>query len=120
MQLRPVRARYIFEEPICESFQLSYCIDPLWNKFDVVMLRTNHRQGEDRSYADILNRIRVGDIQDDDMNCLRERVRPQNHPDIPDEALVITCKNETVNMINERKLAKIDDQAFITEAQTKT
>ena len=120
LQLRPVRARYIFEEPICESFQLSHHIDPLWKKFDVVMLRTNHRQGEDKAYADILNRLRVGVIQQEDMDCLSERVRPLNHPDIPDEALVITCKNEAVNKINERKLAKIDDQEFVSEAQVKT
>ena len=62
----------------------------------------------------------MGVIQQEDMDCLSERVRPLNHPDIPDEALVITCKNEAVNKINERKLAKIDDQEFVSEAQVKT
>ena len=84
------------------------------------MLKTNHRQGEDKKYADILNRIRVGDIQEDDIKCLAERVRAKSHPDIPEEALVITCKNKDVNAINERKLARINEPEITSEAQTKT
>ena len=57
LQLRPVKAVYIFEEPKCENFQLTFLLDTLWDKFDVVMLITNNRQGEDKEYADILNRI---------------------------------------------------------------
>ena len=120
LQLRPVQARYIFEEPISETFKLSYHLDPLWQKFDVVMLRTNHRQGEDKEYADILNRIRIGDIQQTDMNHLKERVREINHPDIPKDALVITCKNKDVNAINERKLAHISEHEYLMEAQART
>ena len=54
LQLKPVKARYAFEEPKCESYWLSHAADSLWEKFDVVMLNTNHRQGEDRKYADVL------------------------------------------------------------------
>ena len=35
-------------------------MDPLWPKFKSVILEENHRQGDDRSYGDMLNRIRVG------------------------------------------------------------
>ena len=37
LQLRPVRARFIFEEPRSESFQLKYLTDSLWNKFEVIV-----------------------------------------------------------------------------------
>ena len=47
LQLRPVRSRYIFEEPLSESYHLSFLLDPLWQKFDVILLTENHRQGED-------------------------------------------------------------------------
>ena len=120
LQLRPVKAVYIFEEPKCENFQLTFLLDPLWDKFDVVMLITNHRQGEDKEYADILNRIRVGDIQEEDMKRLEDRVRPINHSDIPKEALLISCKNEGVNAINEEKLALINNNEFLLEATAKT
>ena len=59
LQLRPVRAKYIFEEPLSDSHSLAHLADPLWEKFDVVMLIKNHRQGEDKEYADILNRLRI-------------------------------------------------------------
>ena len=120
LQLRPVLARYIFEEPICEGFQLAFLLDSLWEKFDIVILTTNHRQGEDKIYADILNRIRVGNIEEEDMQKLEERVRPINHPDIPKEALVISCKNKDVNAINEEKLALIEGKEYIVEATAKT
>ena len=120
LQLRPVQAKYIFEEPTSESFYLNYLIDPLWKKFDVIMLITNHRQGEDKVYADILNRMRVGDIQEDDIKMLQQRVRQTNHPDIPNEALVVSCKNVGVNKINENKLALIVGKEYSVQAITKT
>ena len=35
LQLKPVRARHIFEEPMNENFKLCHMILPLWNKFDM-------------------------------------------------------------------------------------
>ena len=35
--------------------------------FQSIILENNHRQGKDKSYADILNRIRVGVKLDEDM-----------------------------------------------------
>ena len=60
---------------------------------------TNHRQGEDREYAEILNRIRVGDIQESDIEKLNERV--VSHQDVPNGALIITCKNKAVNLVKD-------------------
>ena len=62
LQLRPVKARYIFEEPMSEKFMLSFSIQSLWELFDVILLRQNHRKGEDKTYADILNRIRTAEF----------------------------------------------------------
>ena len=62
LQLRPVRARYICEESINENFALSHLIDPLWQKFEIIMLNKNHPQGEDRKYADVLNSLSKGDV----------------------------------------------------------
>ena len=118
--MKPVRARYIFEEPQNESFALAYTIDSLWRKFDIVILRTNHRQGKDKEYADLLNRLRVGIVEDDDLRKLEERVLPDNHPDIPSDALVVTCKNSSVNTINENRLRIFCDDEYVTEAVTRT
>ena len=50
-------------------------------------LEINHRQGEDRVYAEMLNRIRVGKMTEEDIAKLKTRVRPKNHPDLKEISL---------------------------------
>ena len=107
LQLKPVMGRYVFEQPICEAYHLAHLIDPLWNKFQVILLTKNHRQGEDFVYAEILNRIRTGSHTEEDCNILKRRVKPKNSSDIPKEALHITCTNDGVNKINESRLEEM-------------
>ena len=58
--------------------------------FSVLNLEINHRQGEDKPYAEILNRIRDGKIKNkDDITQLKTRVRPKNHPDLKEVSLYI-------------------------------
>ena len=119
LQLKPVKGRYIFDEPISESFLLAFLTSSLWKKFAVVLLRHNHRQGEDKIYADLLNRIRMGVVTEEDVKTLESRVRPLNHPDIPRNALVVTCQNNEVNQINEDRLRDIDEKEIIIESINK-
>ena len=71
MQLKPVRANYIFQTPRNENFVIPFKVDSLWNKFMSVTLTKNHRQANDKDYADILNRIRVGKLQEHDIQELK-------------------------------------------------
>ena len=119
LQLRPVKAKYIFEEPTSEKFKLAFAIQSLWENFKVVTLRKNHRQGEDKIYADVLNRIRTASFTDDDIKMLETRVFPVGDPALPKDALVITCTNAEVNRINESRLALIEDQEFIVNSINK-
>ena len=68
MQLKPVMGRYICEEPINMDFRMTYKIQSRWNMFNSLILELNHRQGEDKPYADLLNRIRVGTQTQDDLD----------------------------------------------------
>ena len=106
MQMCPISGRFIFLEPRNSQFFLTYEIDPLWQKFDVINLEINHRQGEDKDYADILNRIRVGKQTSEDIKKLKERVRNKDHEDIKNEkdALYIFGTNKKVNQMNNRRL----------------
>ena len=85
MQMCPISGRFIFLEPRNTQFFLTSEIDPLWPKFECINLEINHRQGEDKDYADMLNRIRVGKQTSDDIQKLKERVRNENHEDIKKE-----------------------------------
>ena len=60
-QLKPVLGRFAFDKPICEDYHLAYGdgSDSLWKSFNVLILTENHRQGNDKIYADLLNRVRV-------------------------------------------------------------
>ena len=74
MQMRPIAGKYIFLAPSNPQFSLTDEIDPLWRKFQCINLEINHRQGEDKSYADTLNRIRIGEQTEEDIQKLKERV----------------------------------------------
>ena len=74
MQLRPVQAKWIFEEPASKDFKAFHSSNPLWELFEAIELIQNHRQGDDKIYADILNRMRVGVNTEDDFRILSSRV----------------------------------------------
>ena len=82
MQLRPCKGSFIFEEPTCKDYLAAYLCKTHWHSFEVINLEENHRQGADHTYAEILNRIRVGEHTENDMNILSTRVRPEGHPDL--------------------------------------
>lgn len=77
-QIRPVKAKYVFEEPTSMEHAVSQKLRNLWNMFTVVNLEENHRQGEDRSYAELLNRVRTGEWTDKDIKMLETRVRDED------------------------------------------
>lgn len=64
-QLKPVHGSYIFDTTKPQSY--------LWQKFDALFLTTNHQQAEDKEWAEILNRIRIGQPSDTDIKALEQR-----------------------------------------------
>ena len=116
LQLPPVQGRFIFEQPINPQWHPSYQIEPLWESFKPMFLTHNHRQGEDLEYANLLRRAARGMLEKKDIQLLQGRVRPQNHPDLPKDALSVNCKNKEVDKINENMLALIDSDEIIIEA----
>ena len=95
-QLKPVLGRSIWSTPRSEEYLQAFLVNSHWEQFEVVSLEENHRQEEDRSFADMLNRVRVGLQNDEDLKMLQERVRPEDHPDLKG-ALVIASTHEVVN-----------------------
>ena len=75
-QLKPVKGRFSFEQPSCEDYHLAYQLESLWKSFQVINLTENHRQGKDKTYADILNRVKVGEQTQEDIELLRTQVCP--------------------------------------------
>merc|ERR1712105_333749 len=115
MQLKPCMGRYIFDEPTNADFKVQFHLGTHWKHYEVITLEENHRQEDDRQYADMLNRFRIGKQTDEDMKKLEMRVRPCDHPDLVD-AVYISCKNKEVEKLNIKMLARIKDKAMVFEA----
>ena len=117
MQLKPCMGRYICDDPIGQEFQIVHAIEPRWRMFQSLILETNHRQGNDKEYAELLNRVRIGEQTQEDMQLLRTRVRPAKHHDLKEASLYIVCKRKDCARINTNYIAKLKGKAVILKAR---
>ena len=115
MQLKPVQAKYIFELPSNKEYHPDYHNGQHWSSFDCILLEENHRQNEDKSYAEMLNRFRIGKQMDEDLKTLQTRVRKENHEDLK-SAMFISCTNAKVKTFNEKQLFRLEGETKRFEA----
>ena len=115
MQLKPVMGRYIWSQPASKEYLHAFLVQSHWDQFKVISLVENHRQQRDAIYADILNRIRIGEHTDEDLNLLHGRVRPEAHPDLKG-ALVIASTHTVVNKHNDICLEILPTELLQIEA----
>ena len=100
MQLKPVMGSYIFTRPKTDNFQVMYDIASRWHMLNVINLEINHRQGGDKEYADLLNRMRTGDQTEEDIKLLKTRVFRKGHPIYREVGLHVVCTRRTAQQIN--------------------
>ncbi|CAI6347025.1 unnamed protein product [Macrosiphum euphorbiae] len=65
MQLPPVRASQVFQQP-----ERMIPATHLWRLFSLVELTENMRQQGDKTFIDILNALRVGDLMQSQIEIL--------------------------------------------------
>jgi ATP-dependent DNA helicase PIF1 len=100
LQLRPVLGAFAFEKPKNPEFHATFQLHNRWEMFRVLNLEVNHRQGEDKPYAETLNRIRIGEMNEEDIAQLKTRVRPKSHPDLKEVSLYIVPTRKTCTKYN--------------------
>ena len=118
-QLKPILGRYIFERPSNPDFHLRYRFNNLWEMFTVINLETNHRQGSGGEFANLLNRIRVvrmGEMLEEDIKTLEERVRPAGHEDLQGAAVNIICTRRTASNMNKKYLMSLEGEEIVISA----
>ena len=115
LQLRPVKGRYPWEEPRFEKYRRVHMIEPIWDQFRPVILRTNHRQGSDLEFSEILNRIRVGEQNEADLDILRNRVFSRSDHRIPEDAVHIFATNAEVNYWNQYFMDRLPGVEYSVE-----
>ena len=118
MQLPPVMGNWIFADPRTkdDTFSETHTLAPRWPMFSSILLEKNHRQGADREYADLLNKIRVGDFCPEDLQPLIERVRREGHPDLDEADLWIHGTKRAVKTRNEDYLKRLDGEEVTLKA----
>ena len=117
MQLKPCMGRYICDEPINKEFQITHRMKSRWSMFDSLTLEVNHRQGKDKPYADLLNRVRVGKQTEEDIKQLNTRVRSSKHADLKKADLFIVCKRKECAKLNMEYLNLLDGQLLEMKAR---
>ena len=115
MQLKPVKGAYIWLQPRNSEFHQAFFVQSHWEQFEVISLVENHRQEGDKEFANILNRTRVGENTESDMEVLQSRVRPEGHPDLRG-ATVIASTHRVVNKYNRLALDQIAAEQVGIEA----
>ena len=67
LQIKPTKGNFVYAPPYDKRLKVYHALEQLWKQFVVINLKTNHRQGDDRVYADLLNRVRVGQQTHEDI-----------------------------------------------------
>ena len=78
---------------------------------------SNRRQGKDKPYAELLNRIRVGKQTKEDIALLKTRVRPKNHPDLKKASIFIVCKRKDCAEMNAQYLNLLGGECITIQAK---
>ncbi len=90
---------------------------PAWKDLNlkVCYLSEQHRQEEDESMLSLLRQIRSGELSDDAMKLLEERLEQTNE----DEDITrLYSHNVDVDSLNAKRLALIEDESKIFQMQT--
>ena len=116
-QLRPVKSSFIFTEGTSREDETgASALAPLWNMFSTLTLEVNHRQGEDKPYAEMLNRIRRDKQTADDLLPLMERVRELGHPDLEQADVWIAGKKLPCERRNNECIERLPGEAIVIPA----
>ena len=107
MQLKPIMGKYIFDSPANADFRTTHLIKPRWEMFNSIILEKNHRQGKDRQYADLLNRLRIAEHTEEDLEVLKSRVRPKGHEDLKKVDIFITATRAECGKANLFYIARL-------------
>ena len=120
LQLKPVMARYPWEEPTNHQHRNFNVGGSLWSEFIPIVLRTNHRQGNSLEYGRLCEKIRIGGfhgLENTDIQTLKSRIHARNDPRIPEDSIHVFTTNAAVNAMNEEKLSEMEGRLFTVEAK---
>ena len=87
----------------------------MMTKFEFMEFTKIHRQS-DEDFKAVLNKIRIGNIDNDDLAPINKRVYPNYEPRDQDFVLTLVTTNKLAGDINDRKLNAINEPEFTYRA----
>ena len=105
LQLPPVKAREVFAMPKNPHYQPFYQVCNLWEQFEPFVFECNHRQKAAKSWADVLNRFRVGIVTKEDEDLLKTRITYDTHLD--EHSMHVFYTNKEVKDLNDLMMGKL-------------
>lgn len=113
-QLPPVVVHAADEDMLCDLWEKG---KPYFYKAHVlkrmnlpkIEFRTVYRQ-KDGAFLDVLNRLRVGESTQEDLNLLNQRVSYSDTTE--DYSVILSAYRKRVDLMNEGKLAELDGEEF--------
>ena len=102
LQLKPVRAKNIFDEPSSDQWRFGHQLESLWETFLPIKLTYNHRQSDEGRFADLLKRIARGIKTQEDLELLRTRVFAENDICIPEDTFYVFPNRQTIREYNKK------------------
>ncbi|XP_066910992.1 ATP-dependent DNA helicase PIF1-like [Clytia hemisphaerica] len=89
----------------------------LWRKFQIAELTEIMRQRDDIDFIDLLNQIRVGELDEEKEQLLRSRFISKDAPDYPSDTTHIFAENKPVEEFNISKLNELPTEKHSIFAQ---
>ncbi|XP_066921397.1 uncharacterized protein [Clytia hemisphaerica] len=74
------------------------------------------RQKDDSDFIDLLNNVRVGELNSNDESMIRSRLITREHPDYPIESLHLFAENASVHLHNIQRLDTLPSETINVEA----
>ena len=114
LQIPPVQGSLVFKTPLNLKYQANKDNLEMWDSFQPMILTHNHRQGEEKEWADALNVFLVGLVTEKGEALLRERQTTDKFLD--KDAMHIFYHNIDVKNHNDKMLNTIDSQLVSIKA----
>jgi PIF1-like helicase/Helitron helicase-like domain at N-terminus/Herpesvirus tegument protein, N-terminal conserved region len=114
-QLQPVGDGWVFKANTADA--LNTLAGPtLWEMFSFYQLTEIMRQKDDALFANMLNRLAVGEMTSEDLSLMQERMFNGKLQDIPREALHLFRTNAEVSAFNNQRLSTYNTETAVFDA----
>ncbi|XP_066912801.1 uncharacterized protein [Clytia hemisphaerica] len=110
----------IYRDPIykadCSSMQSIVGFE-LWRSFQMAELTEVMRQRDDIDFVDLLNQVRLGELDEEKEELLKSRFITKDSPDYPANITHIYAENKPVDLYNLQMLEKLPTEKHLISAQ---